>query len=190
MLTQEDLRVGYQYFFKLTQTDNLKYNFLYTDRSAKMADKALQQLNKQFGLHSLGHRWLFDYLCFQFNYWGGVKIEQFSGKVDFAFIFGEKAVKRYIDRDKEFDYQIEDNSAYKSENYFSLFKSLEENDFTRDDNNRRVFLNTDRGFLHCIQTTSLYNHKDKSCIECKFNIECKGLLKTNYPHIYKNRRYR
>ena len=193
MLDIEDLRVGYQHFFRITQSENFNYSFLFTGRSSKIATKAIQLFDKKYSLHSLGHRWLFKYLFFQFEYWSVCDIKQFNGKVDFSFIFGEKAVKRFFDRGQEWDYQLEEKKEFKGvteRNFLSLFNSLLEKESHVDDLNKSMFLNTTKGLQHCLTTTSLYNHLDSSCISCKFKTDCKKLLMINYPIIYKNRKYK
>lgn len=42
---------------------------------------------------------------------------------------------------------------------------------------------------HCITGTFLYNHKSTRCVFCPQRIDCKELLKKNYPKIYNLRGY-
>lgn len=51
------------------------------------------------------------------------------------------------------------------------------------------FHNENRGMMWCVANTTLYFHRSPLCATCKFKVECKKLLKQEYPLIYKRRGY-
>lgn len=188
MILQKDLLQGFNYFFS-KKYSQIQSN---TDLSIKIGDKFLLLVDKKWKLPTIGYNWLFSYLTFQFEYWEGCDIQSYNKKINFSFIFGEKAFQRYLDRDQEFDYQFEiDNDLLNKYNirlkeFLSFFQSQEQLNFYQNPH-RLIGLNSLQGFNNCIQFTTLYDPLDSSCIKCNSKHECKLLLQKNFPEIYKSR---
>ena len=54
---------------------------------------------------------------------------------------------------------------------------------------KKEFHNTKKALAWCIANTSLFFHKSRLCATCLHKTDCKELLKTNFPKIYKLRGY-
>lgn len=192
MITPQDIQFSYQYFYQKVYSAP-KYKFSYTETSQKLVTKFLQFCDKKWKIQTLGENFLWNYLLFQFQYWDGLEIVSFNNKINFSFIFGEKAYKRYVDRDVEYDWQLQESnlvSKYKitQDDFSSLFSKSQSSVFYQNPT-RLIGLNTLNGLNNCLEFTTLYDFKDVSCILCKYKEECKKLLETNYPDIYKSRNY-
>ena len=192
MITAEEIQLSYQYFYQKIYSQP-KYNFNYTEKSERVVTKFLGFCDKRWSILTLGKNFMWNYLLFQFQYWDGLTITSFNQKMDFTFIFGEKAFKRYIDRDVEYDWQTEESrliSKYglSEGSYNRLFKERKENEFYRHPT-RLATLNQPTGLNNCLQLTTLYDFKDLSCLLCIYKTECKKLLELNYPEIYQSRNY-
>lgn len=59
----------------------------------------------------------------------------------------------------------------------------------REEKAKSEFINTNKGLAWCVANTTLYHHKSRWCVSCRFNGECKEMLRLNYPLIYKIRGY-
>ena len=190
MITQSDIYLGYNYFIR--KKYSLKVLNTKTELTDKITNKFLQVLEKKYSLSTLGPNWLWRYLVFQFLYWEDLVIVSFNKKINFSYIFGEKALKRFFDRDSEFDFQLEDNTlltkySYTLTQFQSLFSENSKSEELYNNPNRLIGLNTPNGLNNCLTLTTLYNPRDSSCVQCKFKDDCKILLKVNYPEIYKSR---
>lgn len=192
MLSSEDVQLSYQFFYQRVYSEP-KYILTFTTTNSKLCDSFFKELRKTLTLESLGYNWLWKYLVFQFDYWDNLTITAFNGKMNFAFIFGQKAVNRYLQRNQEYDWQLEDSnvvSKYKiSKNEFELLFRVSTVKQSYQNPNRLIGLNTESGLVNCIATTTLYDINDHSCTQCKYSKECKELLRLNYPKIYKDRGY-
>lgn len=190
MITQSDIYLGYNYFIR--KKYSLKVLNTKTELTDKITDKFLLTLEKKYSLSTLGLNWLWRYLVFQFLYWEDLVIVSFNKKINFSYIFGEKALKRFFDRNSEFDFQLEDNTllikyTYSLTQFQSLFNENDKSEELYNNPNRLIGLNTSNGLNNCLMLTTLYNPRDNSCVQCKFKDDCKTLLKLNYPEIYKSR---
>ena len=54
---------------------------------------------------------------------------------------------------------------------------------------KAAYYNTNRGLLWCVANTTLYHHRSVYCATCNFKDNCKEILKTEYPKVYKIRGY-
>jgi len=187
LIDTEILRLYYQYFYRKTSNEE-RYIFQYSERTKKVAEKFIAYLEKKYGKYTVGSHFLWTYLLFQFDYWDNLKIESFNKRVEFTYIFGEKAYTRYFDRNIEFDYKYETCELYIKYkiSYYDLNK---EESVVFSDPVKFLKHNTINGFNICILNTTLYRDKDEACQQCKYQNDCKILLKKNYPTIYKERGY-
>lgn len=183
----------YTYFYSKIY-NNSNYKFEPSSKSLESISKFLNLLDAKYKLECIGIHFLSMYFLFQFDYWSKLDIKAFNNKIQLNFIIGKKAFERYINRDSNFDYQIYEShllnviSLNEIKNFFIEDTYLNKlNKFEEIEKNR--FYNTDKGFLNCIQHTTLYYHISSHCIACKFKINCKDLLKNNYYNIYIVRDY-
>ena len=192
MIYYDDIVLCYEYFYKNTKNSK-KYQFKPSEKASKSIQKFLNRLNERYNLNTLGFNFLWKYFNFQFMYWEELTIEAFWGKMQVEFIIGDKAFQRYLDRDTEFDFILEQENNNFAKKYgirLSDLKKIKNNHehLKVDLHIKKKFYNTERGFDACIQFTTLFNPKHSICLTCNYKKECKELLRVNYPKIYESRK--
>lgn len=176
-------------FFYRKKYSTSNYLFFFTKSSTSIFEKFQKEIGSEISVE-----FLYRYLAFQFLYWEGLNLTQVN-TISFSHIFGLKAVTRFKERDQDYDWQLFNTDLSKklkidkADYYKYLNYSPYQTKFNQNYNDpiRRKYHNTDRGYSTCIDLTTLYNDKDVSCQSCNFNIECKEMLKLNYPKLYKSR---
>lgn len=172
-----------------------KPTFVYdeSDRDESCIDTFKNLLDKEYGLESIGRTFIYDYFCFQLDYWKNMET-RFGKKIPIAWFIGKKAFERWKNNPEEDLWH-----AYQTAEEFGIhiglihtagpvtfdvleLKESEETEKTR-------FHNTNKGMLNCIESTTLYNHRSPLCISCNFKKECKKLLESNYYRIWIKRGY-
>lgn len=184
----------YELFYK-KKYGNEKYLFKPTSAYLKLIDKFLSKLDKKYNIDSIGVNFLLNYFIFQFEYWDNLTISTFSERINLQMILGDKALDRFYNRNSNFDYKFYE-SKFIIKNDISLSKikdhfKEQENNLTIkfEEKEKKRFHGTDRGFLNCIEKTTLFNHFSSLCVVCKFKVDCKILLNNNYKNIYIQRGY-
>jgi hypothetical protein len=112
--------------------------------------------------------------------------EEFIGIIK---IFGKGGVEIFNDRKENWVEKLEFfREKYKIKK-IDIKKDLiqVEDEFDSEEVYRKRFFNSDRGFVTCIENTSLINPKSKFCSKCVHSKHCLVLLKANFKAIYKNR---
>lgn len=197
----------YEYFYQ-RKYNAPSYQFKPTDKALFKIDDFLVRLDKQYNLHTLGKKFLSNYFIFQFNRThkqvfnrfasrdrsGGIKV---AGRIQIYDIIGKQAFQYWLDRDIKFDFILAD-SEFSKEYKISLLEinlliDNEEEEkksiIQAEEIEKKRFFNSSRGFLNCIEKTSLYNHRSVNCLVCQFRKDCKQMLQNNYSHIYIKRGY-
>ncbi len=187
MVVYEDIVKYYEFFYR-RKYGNEKYKFAPSIKADREIHNLLSKLNDKYNLDTIGDNFLSRYFSFQFNRVEGQVFKRFAGKdvggkIQIYDIIGRKAYEYFEKRNTKFDFIIQipinivkKNSQYKQSN---IAEEIE----------RKRFFNTPRGIVHCLERTSLYNHKSPNCILCIHKIPCKELLKVNYKQIYEDRGY-
>ncbi len=111
-----------------------------------------------------------------------------------TWVFGDKALKRWERRGKNFHWEFDSNLIGISQidiqpkrkpgdtidtNKLMLVEELE----------RKRYLNIKKfvGLLWCLSETSLYHPKSEYCPTCIYREKCMEIFRMNYPHIYRER---
>lgn len=159
--------------------NTLQRNFCYMSRSlsgveSAVSDKAMsafiRKLKKTSDVRLLGDWFAWYYVAYQFMWWSDkVRLSRSNGKYPATWIFGDKAIERWNQRNDSWQYWTD--------------KFVEEHELTRPveyckadveglwEGERKRFYNTDLGFLTC-QASSLYEEKSPTCITCKNRSLC------------------
>ena len=174
----------YEVFYS-KKYESPKYKFKPTPKAALEIDKFLVYLDKRHNLLCLGQHFLNKYFAFQFKRVEGLTFKRFSskdvaGRIQIYDIIGRKAIEYWEKRDIKFDYLIEPYCANPEKD---LQRGIAE------EIEKKRFFNTPRGFVNCIERTSLFNHRSTNCSVCKFKDDCKKMLKNNYVNVYTHRGY-
>lgn len=183
MLDVKIIEEIYKYFYCK------KYGFkkmpVRTEKTVSVCESFLVLLDKKYTLQSLGKTFIWEYFLFQFNYWDELTLSGYNENIVISYVVGKKAFSRYLDRDKEFDWQFE---SYPIVEKYRLLKSDLDIFFPTVDRKttdmsmdiRKQYHNTDKGFAACIEFTTLYEPAQLTCITCKFKTDCKELKRVNY----------
>ena len=181
----------YQYMYRLTANYD-DWTFDPTDKEVVMLINFTNWLDKKYKMQSIGVPILLKYFLFQFNYWHQ-KETRFQGKVMLGWVIGPKAIERWVDIEDrgKIDFLVnvyftkkKDVSYTSILNHFqpriSSYNAIVLSDV--EELEKKRYFNTDRGFISCIESTTLYNGRSIYCLQCKFRSDCLSLLKSNYPN--------
>lgn len=186
-----------EYFYKKVSKRS-DYQFEPSDRDTQYILGFINILKRycKGDVSSVGSNYLYSYFLFQYNCRSEQETRFGKGVVMLNWILGKKSFQQWLDRKGTvmfYEHQfcskynvsyIEYKSIYFDEVGYDRV-SVSEN----EELEKRRFFSTDSGFLNCIESTTLYNHRSKWCLTCKYKVDCKKLLKFNYLHIYKDRGY-
>lgn len=184
------------FYSKIYKND--KYVFVPSEKAEKQIYKFIEFLKSKYGLESIGVNFLITYFVFQFGYWLKLELEEksnFSDRIQLPFIIGNKAIERWQNRNVNFDWTLyQSNFVQQYKISTSQIKDLFKHDQVNitnlaEEKEKKKFFNADKGLLHCIDRTTLFNNRSAICITCKNKDVCKQLLKDNYLHIYIGRGY-
>jgi len=162
------------------------------DADNKTIEKFKNHFQSKINKSSLGAAFVVYYCEYQFNYWRDMKTKFGKNVIYFSWIFGKKAIVRYDEyHSKIFSRNIRQDigqkilakftQAKRSVDFFLKINNVEEGEKHR-------FLNKEEGLMWCVQNTSLYNNLSKNCLMCLSAINCKEILKNNFPKLYKKRK--
>lgn len=191
MINFNDVIDYYSYFYrkKYSKKDTVKLN----KATVSVVNKFISELDNLYNINCIGQSFLFRYFLFQFMSLESMNISSLNKKIRLNMIVGKPAIKRYIERDKEFDWLLDTKNDYVikySIRKYDLFKDKnKEYHNNYEEQIKRLFYNTAKGLLFCTTNTTMYNKHHSCCLTCNNRKECKELQKVNYPKIYDRRNY-
>jgi hypothetical protein len=114
--------------------------------------------------------------------------------VRFSWVFGLSAIKRWNALGAEKNARIvrkylKTDYDIKTDKVTSLLKTVYLKLRPVEEKFKQQYHNRKRGLEWCIANTTLYFHHSALCAACTYKVECKEILKSNYPKIYKLRGY-
>lgn len=191
MIGNQDIIYNYELLYR-EKYGNEKYIFKPTPRAEQEISNFLLFFDKRYKLITLGKDFLFRYFNFQFRRVDGLILKRFSskdksGKIQIYDIIGKKAIEYWLTRDVNFDFITEIDAVISKQTIIGEETVSSTN--KHEELEKKRFHNTNRGFLNCVEKTSLFNHKSTNCVLCIFKNTCKSVLEKNYMKIYKNRGY-
>lgn len=191
MISVQQVIETYQYVSRKID-DRPLWHFKPTDRQLSMLQSFVNRIHKEYGPHSVGVRFLTDYLCYQYLRWFEKHDTRFGKTVMLNWLIGPKAIERWIAKSEGWSYIVRQKitTPYKivAENsLFDVNKSTDLHQYEEDIKER--FRNDKNRIGHCVQNTTLFNRKSKWCITCNDRKECKSLLQKTYPSLYIQRGY-
>ena len=165
-----------------------------SERERRQISNFIDLVSNKYGRFSIGKTFLFNFMSFNYEYYSSLD-HCATKKIPLNWVIGRKALSRWVNRTEDDLYHA---MKYASDNgvHMGLIRSAK-NDHVNDVASVRIseeaekkrFHNEPEGLSNCIETTTLYNRRSVSCISCRYRIECKKLLKDNYPKIYIARGY-
>lgn len=177
-----DLRYKFYIYVVKSLSHMLQENFSYISRAlsgseSSVSDKSitsfLRKLKKVSDIRSLGEWFAWYYVAFQFSWWyDKAQMSRLNGKFAASWIFGDKAIERWVGRN--------DSWKYWTDKFISDTELSKPVEFAkagdRRDIERKMFYNTDLGFLTC-QASGLYEEDNPLCIACKNRSLCRSMEK-------------
>lgn len=157
---------------------------------------AWQAFIDEFDTNIIGTDFINTFLEYGFQSWFNTGTEKdYSRSVRFGWMFGKAAIKRYRAFDPTTNRRIVQGhikklGIYKPKvNRTSKIAELIQKIRPAEENFKKAYHNTERGYAWCIANTTLFHHRSSLCTVCKFKGECKELLEKQYPKIYVKRGY-
>lgn len=186
------IRKTYQEFIRKL-SNNPTFVYKADSKEESCINTFLKILKKEYGLESIGSAFIYNYFCFQLNYWKDMDT-RFGKKIPISWFIGKKAFERWLvnpEQDLWHAHQTADELGLYIDSIDTVNTTIVGiSEITvSEEKEKERFYNTKRGFLNCIESTTLYNHNSNFCISCKFKKECMDLLRDNFYRIYLKRGY-
>lgn len=119
----------------------------------------------------------------------------YSNSVQISWVVGQKAYDRWMNRRDDSAFLNKMFSIQEKISKSELQGLLDDEDksidelFHIEEIERKRFLNTENGFVHCLDLTSLAHPESSACDRCIHSGECKEILRFVDPHLYRKRGY-
>ena len=104
----------YQVFYRKLY-GNEKYLFIPSVKQQKLIENFIITIDKKYHLESVGLNFLISYFIFQFSYNSKLKVVEkahWSNRIQLSWIIGDKAFKRWLDRDTKFDWILYESNFF------------------------------------------------------------------------------
>ena len=191
MFTSQDVVDFYTYFYK-KRFNSLNYKYKPSEKAEKTINSFIKLVDKHYNLKLVGKNFLWDFFLYGFNYWRDAKLQAFHGQFRIELIIGKKAFDRWYQNERDDHWVVEKSEIIRLYGFIKSDLIKPEKIIYTGEHEiiiKKLHYNTQLGFFHCLNNTTLYNHKHTCCITCNFKNDCKKLLKENLPQIYKLRGY-
>ena len=189
---QRLFRFAVDLFIELLQQVTKRKNIPYRCNDADSAswDKFIET----FG-DNIGEEFIRKFVQYGVQSWfNSGSTRDYSKSVRFSWIVGSAAIKRWNALDAETRTWCV-RSSLKTEHKINTLKHKSQLSELlmkvrpAEELFKSEYHNTNRGLAWCIANTSLFFHKSGLCTTCSFKENCKEILRTEYPNVYKLRGY-
>lgn len=186
--------------FFINLTGNTKYKFKLDDGKSRQIDLFINQIKKNTKIEGIDSSFLNEYFTFTF---GRVKDKKFKGRKNafpFSWIIGKNPLDIFLKTDKAKKYVLKKEfiktAVIKDKVIKTTKEEKEEKEHKKDfllrlknheENEKQKFYNSQKGFLWCVDFTTLHNPLSDLCQNCKFSEQCIELQKQNYKEVYRTR---
>ena len=178
----------YQYFYRKV-SGRSAFIFRPTKAEEVMIDKFVKVIGE-----NAGENYLFRYMCFQFHRWHNLETRFGKGIIPIAWVIGSKAYD-YHDLAKDTNWKLHSTILFEK---FDVQKSdlISNIGMTNiivdvspsEESDRKLYLNTKRGLIFCLDYTSQWHPKSEVCRACSNRNECVELMEVKYPLILSKRK--
>lgn len=150
-----------------------------------------KKLTRYYNVGALGEKWVFSYITYQFHRLSQSNIMRFTngqggGRIIFDDMIRIKSLETYIE-----SYQNNPHTSYFHLKFNKQHRLLESEILSQDtslfyeverghrllDIERKRFLNTDDGLIHCLDQGLKYDQKSNICKQCNFKETCSLLFR-------------
>jgi len=180
----------YNHFYSRFYKKQFKLD-LNLQKQSLLIDNFIGLLARHYQLESISVNFLINYFAWSFNRRFGQVTKR---DISLSWIIGKSTFKKWLEKKDEESYYSGQFLATIGINVDELKKEILETGISNgelniaEENEKKRFEDEVRLF-HCLQFTTLYNHKSLTCLKCINKTHCKSLLKIHYPRIFKNRGY-
>lgn len=176
---------------------NSSFVFKPNKNEVKMTIKFIKFLKEKYKKHELNTDLLIQYFEYQFSRYSGTYSYGYGkNKIMYSWVVGIKAIESWNSRDisKKWLVQYKLNNevvlrlkkTYKSKNNI-LRENKRLMNFVElspvEEIEKQRFYNTELGFVHCYNTTTLYHQKSIWCSGCDNKDKCVELLEKDYKKL-------
>lgn len=138
---------------------------------------------------------LIAYFEFQFSHYEGVQTSYGKNSIMFNWIIGPLAIKRFEQRKVSQRWlvrlknkNIKLNLKKVLQNFDKVKKPYVNQIYPYEEQEKLRFYNTPKGFVYCLNTTTLYNPISEVCSKCKNRTDCIKTLKSEFPKLFELRK--
>jgi len=163
-------------------------------KNAHIITDFLINVHKDFNLQSINHQFIFKYLMFQYDFWNDQEITGFGNHTRLGTIFSKKGYLRFqkaLKNDKFSWYNAEKTLQDKygiNRSFLIRYRAKQKRDLTilsvDEESEKKIFEDGDVQLVHCIDSTTLFNHVSEVCMACPARVKCKRLLKVYYKYLH------
>jgi len=140
------------------------------------------RLSRKTHYLSIGERYIWNYVTYIF-----FSKQSLRARANFKFSWLWSNTSASIWFDKPYDWYVY-HGKWISENKLRIPKEIVNiNPRASEETFRRKFLNQVKGFIVCMENTSLIDPESRICKLCFKKLDCKKLLKINNPELYEAR---
>jgi hypothetical protein len=185
-ITEQYLALSFQEIYRQV-IDDQKYRYRLVPKDFVCLSNFIKTLSKHYQLITLADDFINNYIQFQVQYWSNLRnVRTYEKYIPIAWIFGDKAFKRYLARGTYKQIYFDENKIVK---FKSSSKSSEKllPPSIHEEVPKDQVSNDKQRLDWCIVTTTLYHPLSDICKVCVCQEKCKDLLKEDYPESYKKR---
>ena len=189
----------YDYFYKLVSgNEHYEYRINYND--SKLLERFILWLQQNYEAAQVGENFLLEYFSFQFSRYAGVVTPNGKNSIMLPWILGNKARVLWKDRNIKETYlvryritpafKLRLRDAFKEIKIFTVnreHKTYLTKIFAHEEQERRRYFNTEIGYFHCLEMTTLCNPASLLCKKCVWQVNCKKRLQELFPVVYQLR---
>jgi len=194
MICKQDIITIYQYISR--KVDNRPdWQFTPTAKQEVMFTNYVQLLEKEYGMRSIGRRFVMEYFAYQYLRWFEKDDTRFGSTVMISWLIGKKAFERWMVRSDGWLFRARQKIlgpyAIALESIFPLSGTRYDAAalFSHEELIKERFRGSVDRIGHCVESTTLFNRRSKWCITCSDKKSCKDLLRAMYPSLYLQRGY-
>jgi hypothetical protein len=183
----------YEIFYSKTHQESYFLD-LSNERNQKFIENFFINLGDIVSFETIGPNLLIDYFAFAFYYYSSLETKR---NITFNWIIGKKMIKRFFEREKGWDYYVDnflrENQINTDTIRSKLVEEKQEKNYLaihqEEELEKARCADTEARVYSCLNTTTLYNHRSHVCLLCHQKQFCKQLLKKVNPSLYENRGY-
>lgn len=177
MIQYNDIVDAYELFYSKV-TGNPSYSFIPNQQQSKIITNFIKLVPESFTKESL-----MEYFAYHFSQRATQKTRFGVGIVMLNWVVSDKPYKSWCDRPESWKYHVD---CFLDK--YGLLRNINKIQKSNiEDSERQLYFNSKKGFINCIDNTTLFDNTSMFCNSCNFKKVCLNKLKIDYPDIYLKR---